>query len=141
MAPTRDQDSLWRLRHRYPRFFGSRGYDPFSYICPGWEPILEELLAGIEQQPYGDRVKLLQVKEKFGTLRVHARLRGRRDITPEELRTQRLHLRELLYEAQRRSATACEACGAPGRLRDGEWLTTLCDLHAKGRKDLALNMR
>lgn len=57
-----------------------------------------------------------QVKSKFGTLRFHVN------------RASDLE-RECIRFAERLSARVCERCGAPGRLREGPWIQTLCDLH------------
>jgi hypothetical protein len=64
------------------------------------------------------RVK--QVKEKFGTLRVH-------------LRPADKHVLALLSFAEYHSRRVCEKCGAPGELRTDGWLRTLCDAHEAER--------
>jgi hypothetical protein len=55
-----------------------------------------------------------QIKEKFGGLRfymTHA--------------TDKMY--DLINEAERKSYTTCEVCGAPGEERGGGWIRTLCD--------------
>ena len=34
---------------------------------------------------------------------------------------------DLIEEAETKSATICEDCGKPGKLRSGGWIRTLCD--------------
>jgi hypothetical protein len=93
---------------------------------PGSVPILDELHAQlIELDP--DYV-LVQVKEKFGTLRVYT------EVDPA-VRDRAL---ELVAAAERRSAATCEDCGDPGTLREnGRWDLTLCEVcdvwHEDGR--------
>lgn len=83
---------------------------------PGWSPILEEMhraLAEIDPD-----YALLQVKEKFGVLRIHAAF------SPET--TERCHA--VIRSAEARTSSVCECCGASGRLRDQRRRKlTLCD--------------
>jgi hypothetical protein len=62
---------------------------------------------------YGGGPRASQVKEKFGTLRFYL-----------------THGTDEMYaitdEAERRSASTCEACGKPGKLRGRGWLYTRC---------------
>lgn len=60
----------------------------------------------------------LQVKEKFGALRVYLN------------RTEPTVAAYVTF-AEAMSACTCEECGAPGRRRSGGWIRTLCDTHAK----------
>jgi hypothetical protein len=62
---------------------------------------------------------LTQVKEKFGTLRVYTC--GGDDA-----------VERYVEFAEYFSSRVCEDCGAPGKLRTGGWLRTLCDDHAVG---------
>lgn len=61
--------------------------------------------------------RMLQIKEKFGTLRVYI------DHADERIMA-------LTDMAEKLSEFTCEKCGAPGELRTGGWLKTLCDEHA-----------
>ena len=61
-----------------------------------------------------------RVKENFGELRYH--------LTTQE----GLDVGDLVAEAWKKSSVTCEHCGEPGRMRDGVWLSTVCDsCHAK----------
>ena len=78
--------------------------------------IVEALLATKKEVPV---FVAEQVKEKFGTLRFY--FYGSREFD------------SLVEMAEELSATTCEECGAYGSLREGGWLRTLCDKHAKDR--------
>jgi hypothetical protein len=62
---------------------------------------------------------LTQVKEKYGTLRFYTS--GGDDA-----------VERYVEFAEYFSSRLCEDCGAPGNLRGGGWLRTLCDKHAVG---------
>jgi hypothetical protein len=61
-----------------------------------------------------------QAKEKFGGLRFHVN-------KSSEVQAAYVDF------AERMSARTCEECGAPGKLRTGGWLRTLCDTHEAER--------
>lgn len=65
--------------------------------------------------------RALQVKEKFGLLRFY--VYGGNDRTYDYIEF-----------AEAMSGRICEECGAPGVLRGGGWLRTLCDGHAGDRE-------
>jgi hypothetical protein len=98
-----------------------------GFDCPpGWIPLvsrlcvaIEAIARGMEEPPVVD-----QVKSKFACATVYLS-----HYTPE--------IDALLGEAAKESALTCELCGAPGELRRGSWLWTLCApcdaaRHAKG---------
>lgn len=58
----------------------------------------------------------VQVKEKFGTLRFYV------NKADEQARA-------YIEFAEAMSARTCEVCGAPGKVRGGGWLQSLCDAH------------
>jgi hypothetical protein len=65
--------------------------------------------------------KVVQVKEKFGTLCFYCGGNDRID--------------NFVGLAERLSAVTCETCGKPGKLRGGSWLYTACDGCDKSRKE------
>jgi hypothetical protein len=73
-----------------------------------------------EVHPVVDQVTVDQVKEKFGGLRFY--YTGGDD-----------KIRGMVGMAESLSAITCEECGAPGDQRQGGWIRTLCDEHAKNR--------
>ena len=81
---------------------------------PGWDPILEELFSKLS-----DSVRLFQVKEKFGGLRVYTE-----GATEED----GLHIKE----AEKKASRTCDVCGEPGKtINDDGWLRTVCEYHEK----------
>lgn len=70
----------------------------------------------------GRQFEVLQVKEKFGSLRFYVNCR----------RDEAMRLRFGI--AADESFRACEVCGQPGTLREERWNSTLCDEHASGQE-------
>lgn len=117
----------WRaeLRNRYGPWFDELDYG-FA-VGDGWAELLADLTAEIASIVGGPeaapRLRVRQVKEKFGRLRVD--LQGR---PPRHAAA----LEAALRRAEGRSGQICEACGRPGRLRicrEGIWHTA-CEAHA-----------
>jgi len=65
---------------------------------------------------------IVQIKEKFGTLRFY--YEGGND-----------RVSTLVEFAETMSGCTCEECGSPGELRQGGWVRTLCDTHAQKNSD------
>ena len=82
----------------------------------GWHDILRRLFA-----PKPVCVHIVQVKEKFGVLRVYA---AYSDVIPDPEALQTFE--SLITGAEAESARTCEDCGQPGTLRPGGWMRTLC---------------
>lgn len=82
----------------------------------GWLPIVEDLIVKLIDKGW-DRA-LMQVKEKFGSLRFYIGTG-----TPE--------IFDLIREAENKSAVTCEDCGKPGRVArwGAYWLKCFCDEH------------
>lgn len=68
------------------------------------------------------QVVATQVKEKFGSLRFY--YCGGDDV-----------IDGMVSLAESLSSKTCGECGAPGVIREGGWLRSLCDEHADGRKE------
>lgn len=95
-------------------------YDiPPLEIDDGWVPVVRRLLEACRRA--GVIMKVRQVKEKFGGLRVYA------DVPDAD---QRQGFYKFLSVAEAEAESTCEKCGKPGSLRTGSWLKTLCDEHA-----------
>ena len=91
----------------------------------GWRDLLERACNRIEAALEGGVFRVLQIKEKYGTLRFY------RDgeLSPEA----ETKVKQAIALAQARSACTCEICGAEGRLYSrGGWLATACAQHASG---------
>ena len=118
-----------RLVERWPRWFNTRG-DIRHTLMPrgftnddGWFDILWRLCEDLEplvaafEEASGSQFEVLQVKEKFGGLRVYVN-------DANEAIDQRIET------AIQESFHTCEVCGQPGTLREDSWIKTLCDEHA-----------
>jgi hypothetical protein len=68
------------------------------------------------------QVEATQVKEKYATLCFY--VNGADD-----------EVYEMIDEAEKVSASTCEQCGAPGRVRGVSWVSTLCDECCEKDKD------
>ena len=116
-----------QIRARWPGWFGN--YSDYTkslmghgFQCSdGWYQLLVQTFERIEphviafnREPaeIGTQFEILEVKEKFGTLRVIS------SGTNERIIFAFLHARDL-------SSEICAECGAPGKLRT-EYLQTLC---------------
>lgn len=86
---------------------------------PGWYPILRDLDTDLRQLV--PNYEVVQVKEKFGTLSFY--IAALENVTDDQFTA----VRERIRAAEEQSARTCERCGAPGSLREGPWLRTLCD--------------
>lgn len=121
------------LCKKYPEIFRDRqGNMLTTAMCwgfecgDGWYHIIDAACAQIENRAYNNRLNgvkftpviATQVKEKYGTLRFYY-------AGGDE------YVDGVVSMAESISATTCETCGAPGKLREGGWLKTLCDEHAK----------
>jgi len=78
----------------------------------GWEPILRRMCERLEVTK--QHVTLLQVKEKWGTLRVYWQGGDEK-------------VAEIVHAAEDESMSVCELCGNVGRVRDTGWIVTRCD--------------
>ena len=124
----------WRMElvEGHPRLFrapagkpeAARGYPTCE---EGWRDLLERACVRIEAALVeGGAFRVLQIKEKFGTLRFY----WSGDM-PDAAKAK---VEEAIALAVARSACTCEICGVEGQLynRSG-WLATACAEHAKGK--------
>jgi len=125
----------WRddLIARYPLLFGlSPDYrSGRPETGDGWRDLLETAIARLADAVKATpdvSLRIDQIKEKFGTLRLY--VSG--TFVADESARAAVELAIDLAEA--RSATTCETCGDEGRLyeRRGGWLATACSVHADG---------
>jgi hypothetical protein len=92
----------------------------------GWRDLLERACARIEAALEGSVFRVLQIKQKFGTLRFY----WSGELSPEA----EAKVEEAIDLAVARSACSCEICSAEGRLYSrGGWLATACTQHARGQ--------
>jgi hypothetical protein len=124
------------LMARYPGLFkqefcGRVTKPGYPAVGDGWRDLVEKavarMAAAIAGLP-GASLKVVQAKEKFGTLRVY--LDSRRGLS----NAVNALIDEAIALAEARSACTCETCGNEGRLfKHGSWLHTACGDHGKGK--------
>lgn len=102
---------------RYPGFVVYEGYDralALESVGPGWSSLINEIFDFIEQNKITN-VRIIQVKEKYGGLRLYTDFIN--DVLDNKIR-----------EVEKRSYTVCEVSGAPGQLRNcNGWYRTLSE--------------
>ncbi len=102
----------------------------FDELPDGWRDLVRALFAGLAAVMAGapgGRLRILQVKEKFGGLRVYRGPAEGTVLTDAHWAA----IAALAAAAEARSFETCDACGAPGRLRvRAGWYATRCDAHA-----------
>lgn len=94
-------------------------------IFQGWYSIIYKLLDEfVNLAVEGNSVKIVQIKEKFGGLRVYVDLIGSDEFKKK--------IRALISSAEKESLLTCEICSKPGKLEniDG-WFVTVCKDHSK----------
>jgi hypothetical protein len=85
-------------------------------VGPGWNKLMINLFKGIDKlQP--EDFSVLQIKEKFGTLRFYF-----------SSATKIEEINVLVRKAEKKSGKTCEDCGEPGKPRGEGWIRTICDM-------------
>lgn len=112
-----------RLFDKYPNLFVQKDLDPtqtlmcYGLNCgDGWFNIVDNLCKLIQKELDAkqiDNVEIVQVKEKFGTLRVY-------------LNNYNDRIRGLVSFAEAMSGCICETCGLPGKPTTSGWIKTMC---------------
>jgi hypothetical protein len=127
-------DRMNELIAAHPRIFRGEGPVIASHLPTGWYTLVDRLSSDIESL-LGDRSEtfvVMQIKEKFGTLRLIYAFENADESSPDSDWESTLErLRALVDEAGERSTHLCQRCGDPARLQSHEgWVATLCDRHA-----------
>lgn len=89
--------------------------DAHESVRPGWWSILDIYIPQILAI---DPDAQIEVKEKFGTLRIWVGSETVDDCSVFD---------PFIQAAEEASKTVCEICGSPGRIRKKRWVQTLCD--------------
>jgi hypothetical protein len=159
VVPNTSQEFAARIESLKGRFrYQFRGLFPHGFaVGQGWMPLVENLCTELDAL-FGpderDAFTFLQIKEKFGGLRVYWRdlaVHGRdvlavlldapnvepdlqafvlSRLTPMEA-SKVAAIGDCVRAAEKAAARTCEMCGAPGTLRRDQLLRTCCDLHAR----------
>ena len=111
----------------YPKMFDGK-YGGIA-VGKGWFNILNMMCRNIQShidwKPEVPQVKVLQVKEKFGTLRFY--YEGGDE-----------YIHGLTSMAEAMSEVTCEDCGVPGTLRQDGWMHVTCDPCEDSRQERRL---
>ena len=114
------------LKAKYSMFEGIH-YANFG-VGNGWQSLVEELCADLDAMKI-ENLRVVQIKEKFGTLRFYISTHN----TPAEYDAflpEHKDRLELVYKrihlTEEQSASICEFCGKPGQLYQESWWNTLC---------------
>lgn len=133
MPPREEDEAVMRT---YRDLFGTKaawGRAPIIWgfqVGPGWRPIVLRLLDDLRRAAEGDGapVRIRQIKEKFGELRVYVRGGGQAAL-------------DAIGAAEQEASATCETCGAPGRLRRARsYLQVLCGVHAILPRDMVITV-
>ena len=122
-----------RLFDAFPEIFAERldegsTLHTYGVSCrDGWYGLVEQLCHDVQQLVSDEHFAqpvAVDVKEKFGKLKVH--WRHPRKLNPRVL--------ELTTQAEDRSCHVCDLCGAPARtLSDDGWWRSRCEVHGNDR--------
>jgi hypothetical protein len=114
-------ESIGGLVRTYKVFKGPILTAEYLSVSEGWYDLIQSLIDELIALGWDRRVH--QVKEKFGGLRFYV------ETIPEGGE-------EIITKYESLSYKICEKCGEEGQLRggNGQWLRTLCEVHAEGRE-------
>lgn len=117
-----EPDKAWQeLVKLYPSALNSYYGDEFGPVGKGWYPLVATAAKALD--PVGGY--FVQIKEKFGTLRLYY---SADDALPEGTG-------DVVRQMEDLSTSFCELCGMHGELRGGGWMLTLCDAcHAERKR-------
>lgn len=88
--------------------------EPCNYYVPrGWVPLVEDLVKELNSVPA--EYKILQIKQKFGYLRVYIDNWSSDDLS------------DIITKYESRSARICSSCGRDGEIRSNMYINVLCD--------------
>ena len=127
MTPEKEKE----LIEKYPKLFIQKDLPPTqSSMCfgiavnDGWHKILDAMCEKLDSI---GKVEFVQIKEKFGQLRVYFN-RKTDDTYEDSLKT--AICRDIIHMAEFNSSHVCEFCGSYGKTRpvtDYGWVKTICD--------------
>ena len=90
----------------------------FGFECgDGWYKLLKNLVIKISELDTEKKVRVVQVKEKFGTLRFYTGAHSTEAID------------DLIWQAEKLSAETCDVCGGKSKVKNKNgWLHNICDI-------------
>jgi len=123
-------------RHQDKIYYEGSGNNPLPMygiaVDSGWMPLVDTLADKIAEIDIDNKVRFVQIKEKFGGLRFYTQfvnLNIKENAKDKELWDA---VCKLISEAETQSYITCEVCGQMGKLRNKfRWMKTLCDDHTE----------
>jgi len=115
-------ERLSRLQLRYSRVFTSSNLEWGLEHMSGWDKLIDAMSMRIDailSQDATGEIELLQVKEKFGELRVYYRLKKLEGNAIAAIA-------RAINETQEASTHVCEVCGRPSTLLPNNQMKTRC---------------
>lgn len=110
--------------HKIDREQGVQLEDALQCVGSGWEHIVKHVYE--EASKYDPKIIFVQVKEKFGRLRIYWD-------SPERTESESKHTLpfcDVIAHAEMVSGNTCELCGKPGKvISSGYWLMARCPEH------------
>jgi len=129
-----------KLYNNYPELFNNKN-SLIMYVkidCfDGWYNIIDNLCKSIVEitKVIGFELSVLQIKEKFGTLRFYYSIDDGKLKIPLGSRSKYNKLiSDLVLAAEKKSETICEICGKKGKLYNDFWKKTRCKECIKNEK-------
>lgn len=125
-------ENIRNIVKKHINMFSENAYD--ITILPGWISIVENLLDKIQQEIDGTngRIKIVQIKEKFGGLRFYFGSEGLDDVIVKRISA-------YVLEAMKLSESSCVICGEAGeRMNDG-YITVRCGNHQDLEQEIFKN--
>jgi hypothetical protein len=92
----------------------------------GWFEIVKELTEKLKEIDINKEIRVVQIKEKYASLRWYIEIDSVLEDRINELYDQ---ANKLIAEAELKSEKTCEICGQEGIVKDigGRWYKTLCN--------------
>lgn len=132
------QDRYADLVAQYPQIFPAPGPDQsFSNLPTGWWGITSELASRLLLMPGLEKVRVRQVKEKWGVLTIYAFPRRSFSLDDPQVAA----IRYEISKVRKESESICLYCGAAGAelKRLSGWVATVCPAHTYGGTLLPVN--
>lgn len=125
-----DRDDL-TFDQDFRDFLLQSGVDPslarMGSVGRGWWPLLSEVFEKVRAAAPTHSVAYGQIKEKFGSLRIYTKPYSLREGEDRDAEVYD-KVQSIVEEAENKSSTICERCGAPGSARSiSGWTKTVCE--------------
>lgn len=119
----------YELVKKHSNLFSVNAYD--ISVLPGWIPLVDGLLSCIQDNlKENERLQIVQIKEKFGQLRINF---GTNGVNEDRVGI----FRDIVKDAENKSMKLCVFCGEDGLMVNRGWISPRCTEHLSTDFDLA----